>query len=240
MAINSREDANKYYQVINGLVDDYLDKWKIRPSNLKRYLQPGSERFNKFLERNKLKEIKGADVILKDIIEDRNHMESDGVITFENFKFFESDEFKISTLKECLYKGIDKATIEYEKVIADHFDTNLGDIDVVDSDKHLFKINDWQGEDVKVVIYNKEDIDIIKHNMINHLFLELTKKSIEIIDGLKVELSDMIKFEVFEDEMNNRFDKEEFLIKTINKCLGGDFKFKKEFKEYYIWISENM
>lgn len=55
--INSREDANRYYQMINGLVDDYLDKWKIRPSNLKRYLQPGSERFNKFLERNKLKEV---------------------------------------------------------------------------------------------------------------------------------------------------------------------------------------
>ena len=56
MSINNKEDANRYYQVINGLVDDYLDKWKVRPSNLKRYLQPGSERFNKFLERNKLKD----------------------------------------------------------------------------------------------------------------------------------------------------------------------------------------
>ena len=55
MSINNREDANRYYQVINGLVDDYLDKWKVRPSNLKRYLQPGSERFNKFLERIKHK-----------------------------------------------------------------------------------------------------------------------------------------------------------------------------------------
>ena len=39
MAINNREDANRYYQIVNELVDDYLDKWKIRPSNLKRYLQ---------------------------------------------------------------------------------------------------------------------------------------------------------------------------------------------------------
>ena len=104
MSINTREDANRYYQVINGLVDDYIDKWKIRPSSLKRYLQPGSERFNKFLERNKLKDIKGAEVILKDIIEDRNHMESDGVITFESFKLFESEEFKIHSLKQSLYK----------------------------------------------------------------------------------------------------------------------------------------
>ena len=48
---------NKYYQQINELIDDYMDKWKIRPSNLKRYLQPGSERFTKFLHRNNLKEV---------------------------------------------------------------------------------------------------------------------------------------------------------------------------------------
>ena len=32
MSINSREDANKYYQVVNKLVDEYIDKWKIKPS----------------------------------------------------------------------------------------------------------------------------------------------------------------------------------------------------------------
>lgn len=234
--ISNREDANKYYQMINGLVDDYLDKWKIRPSNLKRYLQPGSERFNKFLERNKLKEIKGADVILKDVIEDRYHMESDGVITFENFKFFESDEFKISSMKECLYKGIEKATIEYEKSIADHFDTNLGDIDIVDADKHLFKINDWNGEGVNVVIYSKEDIDLIKNNMIDFLFIELTKKSVEIVDGIKVDLSYMIKSTMFEEQMSQLFEKDNLLIKTISKCLG-DFRFKDNFNNYLIWIS---
>lgn len=235
MAINTREDANRYYQMINGLVDDYLDKWKIRPSNLKRYLQPGSERFNKFLERNKLKEIKGADVILKDVIEDRYHMEKDGVITFENFKFFESDEYRLSSMKECLYKGIEKATISYEKVVADHFDTNLGDIDIVDADRHLFKINDWDGESLKVIIYSKEDINLIKNNMIDFLYLELSKKSIEIVDGIKVDLSDMVKSNLFEEQMNQLFENNQLLVKTISKYL--DFEFKGEFNDYYIWIS---
>lgn len=235
MAINNREDANKYYHMINSLVDDYIDKWKIRPSNLKRYLQPGSERFNKFLERNKLKDIKGASVILKDVIEDRYHMEKDGVITFESFKFFESDEYKFHSVKECLYKGIEKATINYEKVIADHFDTNLGAIDVVDADKHLFRINDWQGEDLSVIIYSKEDIELIKNNLIDFLFLELTKKSIEIIDGIKVNLSDMVKSNMFEEEMILMFDKDNFLIEIISKYL--EFEFKSEFNGYFIWIS---
>ena len=87
MSINNREDANKYYQIMNELVDEYIDKWKIRPAKLKKYLTPGSKRFNRFLERNRLGDIKGVDVILKDIIEDRFHMESDGVLTFENYKF---------------------------------------------------------------------------------------------------------------------------------------------------------
>ena len=236
MAINNREDANRYYQVINGLVDDYLDRWKIRPSSLKRYLQPGSERFNKFLERNKLKDVKGAEVILKDVIEDRYHMEKDGVITFESFKMFESEEFKIHSLKQCLYKGIEKSSISHEKIIADHFDTNLGDIDILDSDKHLFKINDWNGEDTKVVIYTKEEIEIIEKNMVDFLYDELSKKSIEIVNGIKVNLSDMIKSNVFEEQMSEMFGKDNLLLETISKCLGDDVKFKDEFNGHFIWI----
>jgi 5-methylcytosine-specific restriction endonuclease McrA len=68
MSINNREDANNYYKLINGLVDDYIDNHKIRPSKLSSYLKPGGQRFNKFLERNKLKDVKGAEIILKDDI----------------------------------------------------------------------------------------------------------------------------------------------------------------------------
>jgi hypothetical protein len=223
MSINTREDANKYYQMINELVDDYIDKWKIRPSSLKRYLQPGSERFNKFLERNKLKDIKGAAVILKDIVEDRDSMERDGVITFESFKMFESEEFKIHSLKQCLYKGIEKATQKMEKVLADHFDTNLGDIDIVDADKHIFKINDWNNHDVEVVIYSKEDLEVIEGNMIDHLYTELSKSKINLTNSISIELKDLVKEEVFENKMFDIFTTE-FLIKTISDLLSGEYQ----------------
>lgn len=234
MSINNREDANRYYQVINSLVDDYLDKWKVRPSNLKRYLQPGSERFNKFLERNKLKDIKGAAIILKDIIEDRDSMEQDGVITFESFKMFESEEFKIHSMKQCLYKGIEKATQQMEKVLADRFDTNLGDIDIVDADKHIFKINDWNNEDVEVIIYSKEDLEVIEGNMIDHLYTELSKSKISLTDNISIELKDLVKEEVFENKMFDIFTPE-FLIKTISDLLGGEYQ-KEDQGKYFIWI----
>jgi len=235
MSISNREDVNKYYQILNELVDEYTEKNKIRPSNLKRYLQPGSERFSRFLEKNKMKDIKRADVILKDILDDREAMEKDGVVTFESFKLFESSEFKIHSMKECLYKGIEKSTQKMEKVLADYFDTNLGHIDSVDSDKHIFKISDWEKQDCNVIIYSKEEVDVIKYNMFDHLYDEISKSKFEIVTDISIELSRLIDKDIFESKLSNIFT-EEKLIKTITDCLG-DYKFEKESNDYFIWIS---
>jgi hypothetical protein len=236
MSINNREDANNYYKLINGLVDDYIDNHKIRPSRLSSYLKPGGQRFNKFLERNKLKDVKGAEIILKDVIEDRNHMESDGVITFESFKYFESNDFKISNLKECLYKGIDKADIKMEKILADYFDVNLGSIDVLDSDNHKFKLEDWQNDDWNVVIYSKEEYEVILYNVIEHLYEELSKKEIDLIDGISIQMSKLINENIFENKMSDILIGDK-LNKLISNCLGEDWSFKEEVKNYFIWIS---
>lgn len=233
MSINSREDVNRYYQIINELVDDYIDKWKIRPSNLKRYLKPGSERFNKFLERNKLNDVKGADRVLRDIIEDRDNMENDGVITFESFKLFESNEFKFESLKQCLYKGIEKADLNMEKVLADYFDTSLGQIDIIDADKHMFKLSNWKSDEDEVIIYSKEEVEVIKNNMTDYLFVELTKKKVEIVEGIEIDLSDLIKSNMFGEQMSQIFERDNFLTNTISKVTS--YKFNGESGNYLIW-----
>lgn len=239
MQISNREEANKYYQIINELVDEYIDKWKIRPSNLKRYLQPGSERFNKFLERNKLKEIKGTEIILKDVVEDRYNMEKDGVVTFESFNFFESIDFKMTTLKQCLYKGIEKSTIAMEKAIADFFDTNLGSIDIEDAEKHIFKIDDWEGETIKVVIYSAEELDVIKFNIIEHIYNELTKQKVKITDSIEIDLENIIDYDNFVSNYEKKYD-EDFIVKIVTECLGDntEFKFDREHNEvaFFVWI----
>ena len=233
MSINSREDANKYYQIVNELVDEYMSKGKIRPSNLKRYLSPGSDRFKKFLIRNKLNEITGIDRVLSDVIEDRVNMESDGVLTFENFKFFESDEFKIASMKQCLYKGIEKADLNMEKVLADVFDTNLGSIDLVDTDKHCFKIE----EEEEVFIYSKEDIDIIESNIIDHLYDELCKKDVVLTDDISMNLSDLVGKEAFVKKLDEFFT-EDFLLKLIGGLLDSEYYKEGESVgkgNYFIW-----
>mgnify|MGYP000497149064 CR=1 FL=1 len=235
ISINNREDANKYYQQVNELIDDYMDKWKVRPSNLKRYLPRGSERFNKFLHRNNLKEVNGIDQVLSDVINDRVNMVKDGVLTFENFKFFESDEFKVSNLKQCLYKGIEKADLNMEKVVADVFDTNLGSIDVVDSGKHIFKVNDWNGKDINVLIYSKEDLELIKSNLVDCLYDELTSKKVLLGGLIDVSLVDFVSQDGFTTMMNDQLSGDG-LNDIISQLL--EMEVYESFNGYQIWIEK--
>jgi len=234
MSISSREDANKYYQVVNKLIDNYIEEYSIRPSKLKNYLKNGSDKFEKFVNRNGLKDIKGINQILTDVIDDRVHMEKDGVLTFENFKFFESDEFKVLSITQCLYKGIGKSDIKIEKFIADHFDVNLSDIDVIDTDKHLFKVKGWKDEN-KVIVYNNDEFEIIQKNIKEYLLNEFLKKEVELV-GITIKLENVVDNKKFEDQLESLLN-EDKIIDLITKSIekDGDFKFEKS-DEYYLWI----
>jgi hypothetical protein len=235
MSISSREDANKYYQVVNKLVDEYMDKWKIRPTNLKRYLKNGSDKFEKFIERNGLKDINGIKQVINDVIDDRVHMESDGVLTFESFKVFESDDFKITSLIQCLYKGIGKTDIKAEKFLADHFDTNLSQIDIVDSDKHLFKVTNWENDDLLAIVYSKDEMDIIKSNIVEYLTDDLLKEEFDLL-GLTVILSNIVDRFKAESYIESKLD-DERITDLINNSLTQNytkFEFEKT-EEFYLW-----
>lgn len=235
MSISNREEANKYYQLINGLVDEYVESYKIRPSKLRTYLKPNGERFNKFLKKNGLDSIQGANQILNDVIDDRVSEEVDGVVTFESFKYYESSEFKIQTMKECLYKGIDKSTLNQEKVLADFFDTNLSSIDSIDTHKHLFKVEDWDGDQKSVVIYNKEEFDIIKDNFIEHLFEELSNKKVEVGDFV-IELKSLIEKDLFVGKLEKHLTKNK-TTDLVSRCLGDNWSFEGVYQSNFIWVS---
>jgi hypothetical protein len=235
MSITNREEANQYYKLVNKLVDEYIDGHKIRPSKLSAYLKPGGQRFNKFLERNKLKDITGADRILRDIIEDREHMEKDGVITFESFNLLESSEWKVSNLRECIYKGIEKADLKMEKILADYFDINLGAIDILDSDKHKFSIEDWKNDYWKVVIYSGEEIDVIKNNLVEYLYDDISKKEIELTEEVSIKLDNLIDMAKFEEKLLNLLN-EDKINKIICQCLGEDWGFEASSQGHFIYV----
>ncbi len=175
--INNSEDANKYYNVVNQYIDEYVDKWKIKPTNLKNYLLGNKSRLINFLERRGLKDISNIDRVVLDVVEDRVSIYNDSVMTFESFKFFESEDFKVLDLKDCLYKGIEKATINHEKVIADFFDVSLSQISSLSPERHTFWVNDV---DTPIVIYNEDELLIIKENIIEYAYHQMFNKSISL------------------------------------------------------------
>lgn len=235
MSINNRDELNNYYNIINELVDEYIDKWKIRPSRLKKYLKPGTKRFQNFLTRNNLSEVNGSDRILTDVINDRAFMEKDGILTFESYKVYESDDFKIKSLNQCLYKGIEKADLKMEKILADYFDTNLSGVSVENSEKHIFKIDTWSDEK-KIIIYSKDEIELIKENIFEHFYKELSNKNIDLVDNISIGLDDLIGEDKFQDKLESIFTKD-FTLKMISGLL--DYKFESEKSDHFIWI-ENM
>lgn len=236
MSIKNREDANKYYKIVNDLIDNYIDKWKIRPKNLKNYLKLGTDNFERFIIRNGLKGISGINQIVKDVIDDRVYMEEDGVLTFESFKIFESNEFKVTTIIECFTKGINKVDINAEKFLADEFDTSLSHIDIVDADRHIFTINNWGDERVDVLIYNEEEFSIIKSNL-KEYFVNNFKGKVMDVYGVKIKLIDITDVEKFNSEMSDKVS-EDKMIEILTNALkkeGKDLEFKRKDK-YYYWI----
>jgi hypothetical protein len=98
----------------------------------------------------------------------------------------------------------------------------------------MFKISNWKSDENEVIIYSKEELEIIKNNMTEYLFSELTKKSVEIISNIKIDLSDIIKSEMFEKKMSHIFERNNFFTEIISNITG--YKFNGEYNNYKIWI----
>ena len=211
--MKNSEEINKYYKLINEYIDIYLDNWKISPKKLKRYLS--SERISNFLEKKGLKEIKNIERIIEDVIQDRISIETDSVMTFESFESFELNE-KNSDLSQCLHIGINKSNINHEKILADHFDISLSQIDSINSDLHQFKINDD-----KFIIYDEKEIEIIKSNIKDWMIEKILLDKISIKIGnkdLNLEISNVIDKEKLENYLSQEIKEIKSIISSILGC----------------------
>lgn len=224
MKISNSQEANQYYKIVNDLVDQYIKKWKIKPTSLNKYLKPGSEKFESFILNSGLSSIDGIKRIVQDVIEDRQHMELDGVLTFESF---------ISEINESTFE-IGKSTVEHEKVLADFFNSSLGHIDIKDADKHSYVVNDF-GDKISCIIYSEDELKDIQKKLIEESFVLATKKSI-VIDNytpyVHLKLEDIISEDKFKESYKSQLSQEK-LIQIVSQIL--DAKYKKEFKGYHIW-----
>jgi uncharacterized protein YkuJ len=233
MQINNRESADYYYHIVNELVNNYIEKWKIRPSNLKKYLKKGTNRWKKFIEANGLSGIGGIDTIISDVIDDRLNLENDQVFKFENFKMLESLNLAIT---DSIYTGIQGADINYEKRLADYFDTNLSAIDIIDSQQHIFEITDWDNKTSRVIIYSSDDIDLIADNIFNSIWANLSKKTVNIDGIIDIDLGNIVDFDLFNDNYHLILPSDK-VLKILSDVLGGEYLDGGE--NYHIWRVKN-
>lgn len=224
MKITNSQEANQYYKIVNDLVDQYIQKWKIQPTSLSRYFKPGSPKFESFLINNGLSEVEGIKRIVQDVIEDRTNMQLDGILTFESFK---------SKINESSL-SVGDATIDHEKVLADFYNTSLGHIEPKDKSKHTFEVNDF-GDKCICVVYSESELEEIKKKLVDESLDSIKSKKVVAdnqVPYIYIDLSDIISEDKFRETYNKALT-EEKLIQHISHSVNA--KFQKEFKGHFIW-----
>ena len=235
--ISNREDANKYYKLVNNAINDFMGETKARPSEVHKYLTKNGV---KFLKRLEISDVEGIDSVLNDVLLHRRHMEDDKVITFESFSKLNESSINVGS-----------PSVEHEKILADVFNTSLGHIDVLDSQLHLFKISDF-GKDVYAIIFNESEISKVKEDLKVKIGSELSSKVIQVsdvegitIDPIKFWLSDIldeskvleiINSKISSDMVFNFIKSSLFKSTSLNFDLGRFDNFK-EYSGYFIWFS---
>lgn len=160
------DELSKYYNMINKFVDEYTEDWKINPTNLRKYFLANKSKLQNFLEKRGLNDIKHIEVVLKDVIEHRESLYKDSIMTFESFKVLEN--VKPTDLESFLFVGIDKANISHEKFLSDVFDTSLSQIDVLNSGLHLFRVTSVDSSGL-YYIFLESELAAIKSNLIDYV-----------------------------------------------------------------------
>ncbi len=228
----TKENINELYQKVNELINSYFT-WKIKPSSLKSYLKNGSIGLKKFISFNELDVYENIEKIIFDVIDDRHSLELDGVQKFENFDF--KIDAEIKDVDKVLYANIKESDIKYEKILADLYRISLSHVVEENIKTHLYTITTLN-ETSLVIIFSKEDLEIIKENVINYSYDFLQMTDIEMPSlFLKINLKNKIEKDYFLNMMVKEL-KNMKVEDWISDVLDiEEYQFKSEYKGYYIW-----
>jgi len=235
--ISNREEANKYYKLVNNAINDFMGETKARPSEVHKYLTKNGVKFLKKLE---LSDVEGIDSVLNDVLLHRRHMEDDKIITFESFSKLNESSINVGS-----------PSVEHEKILADVFNTSLGHIDVLDPQLHLFKISDF-GKDVYAVIFNESEISKIKEDLIIKIKDEVTSKVMNVSDvggvdisPIKFWLSDILDETKLSESINSKISSDlvfDFIKSSFSNEVSlsynlGQLNSFKEYSGFSVWFS---
>jgi len=229
-----RTNIDELYQKINELIDGYFT-WNIKPSALKNYLKKGSIGLKKFIQNNSLDSYENIEKVIEDVVDDRYSLELDGVRKFENFDFKIDENIEQSDVDKVLYTNIKPSDITYEKILADLYRTSLSHIVEEDIKKHIYTAVTSDDTHL-VIIFNRDDLEVIKKNIVDHSFDYLNQIDIKMESlFLKFNLKGKLDKNLFETKMieENKDMKVEDWISDVLDV--EEYQFKSEYKGFFIW-----
>lgn len=161
-------------------------------------------------------------------------------------QFQKLNEIKLPILKiDEILDGVSPIKKETEKrILVSYYKTYDEYIDIADKKKHHFKVHDLAGDIMNnnrvsfdVVIFNKEDLELIKKNIIDYSvgeFYSLLPSSINVF-GLDMKPSSFVNKEELKFTFEQSLITEEVNI-IIANVLG--YNFEKQFNDYFIWSNK--
>lgn len=152
------------------------------------------------------------------------------------------NEFQLPNVKlEDFLYNIKILTPKYTKVIIDYYKTYEQFVDVVDKRKHQYKVNDLSGDILnservvfKCVIFDKEDIENIRENIITFSLSEFYSDIPDSINVFGISMKPLS----FIDKESVKYSFQQ--IVTFDTVLNiitslSNLNYENEYNNYYIW-----
>lgn len=151
-------------------------------------------------------------------------------------------EFQIPNVKlDEFFYNIKLAGPKYTKVLVDYYKSYEQYIDLMDKKKHLYKINDLSGDIMgtekvvfKCYIFDKEDIENIRENLVTFALSEFYNDLPDMIDvfGIKTKPLSFIDKEA----LKYTFQQTVTFDTTLNVISNlGEMTYENQYNGYYIW-----
>lgn len=226
MVINNTSDANKYYYLVNEIIDKYI-KNGYNLKSLNKNLKSRSRFYKSFIEDNKLTDIDNIGIVIDDVIDDRCAINENNIKTFNEFIFENNNKDKVD-----IYDGISELDIKFQKVLSNNINIGLSMIDIYNEKQHIYSAIGYDNKNRYYAVFSKNDLKIIRDNIIHNITSELMDSKISLKSyPMKISLNDIL------DNDKTRECLSTVLMDNDEYCLlGNEYEFFNENSDYVIFI----
>lgn len=184
------------FKKIKGLMKSYREL-KIKGGELQSFFSK-TKNLNNFIEKYGLNNDEHTKKIIRDVVDSMSHKEKDikesTIIKFDKFT---------ELLNESVIPSGDIDSYNFEKVLADYFNTSSMHVDLIDEKNHLFTVKDF-GTTIKVICFSSEEFETMKSNILSKVKEEIfmSNVSVSTIDNTSIPILTFKISDIFQEDID--------------------------------------